>query len=184
MTERERWVVYPLLFLALGAALRDKLIDRTTTKSIVCQELLVIDEQPLGREPVLLARIGRAERSASGGPSKGQFLLNGQVNVNGQVIVDGAINAKLYAYQGIPIVPALRAVFPGVSLPDLLRAIPQAVAPEPGGNAPPAAPQTTPPVEQSRPADPADDASEPPQSPQPGGQPSAAEPLADPVENR
>ena len=25
MTERERWIVYPLLFLALGAALRDKL---------------------------------------------------------------------------------------------------------------------------------------------------------------
>jgi hypothetical protein len=31
MTERERWIVYPLLFLALGAALRDKLVDRTTT---------------------------------------------------------------------------------------------------------------------------------------------------------
>jgi hypothetical protein len=78
LNERERWFVYPLLFLALGAALRDKLIDRTTTKSIVCQELVVVDEQPLGREPVLLARIGPQD-SDNGDPSPGgELLLNGQ----------------------------------------------------------------------------------------------------------
>ena len=33
MTERERWIVYPLLFLALGAALRDKLSEHTKTKT-------------------------------------------------------------------------------------------------------------------------------------------------------
>ena len=69
MTERERWVVYPLLFLALGAALRDKLIDRTITKSIVCQELNVVDEEPLGRQPPrVLAKIGRAEPKSGGPP--------------------------------------------------------------------------------------------------------------------
>ena len=33
MTERERWIVYPLLFLALGAALRDKLSEHTKTQA-------------------------------------------------------------------------------------------------------------------------------------------------------
>ena len=64
MTERERWIVYPLLFLALGAALRDKLVDRTTTKSIVCQELTIVDDE--SRWPQSAAccwrRIGRTER--------------------------------------------------------------------------------------------------------------------------
>ena len=78
MNERERWIVYPLLFLALGAALRDKLIDRTTTKSIVCQELIVVDEQPLGREPVVLARIGRQDAEDGNQSPGGELLLNGQ----------------------------------------------------------------------------------------------------------
>lgn len=81
MTERERWVVYPLLFLALGAALRDKLVDRTTTKSIVCQELNVVDEETTGRQsPRVLARIGRTN-SKSGGEAAGVLLINGGVEI-------------------------------------------------------------------------------------------------------
>ncbi len=77
MNERERWVVYPLLFLALGASLRDKLGGRTTTKSIKCEELLVVEEQPLGQE-VLLARIGSSDPSNGDGSPGGELLLNGQ----------------------------------------------------------------------------------------------------------
>jgi hypothetical protein len=48
MTERERWIVYPLLFFALGAALRDKFLQHVTTKDlesqrITCKELRVLD---------------------------------------------------------------------------------------------------------------------------------------------
>lgn len=32
MSERERWVIYPLLFLALGVALRDKVMHRVETR--------------------------------------------------------------------------------------------------------------------------------------------------------
>jgi hypothetical protein len=79
MTERERWIVYPLLFLALGAALRDKLVDRTTTKSIVCQELLIVDEDSTGPQSQrMLAKIGRA-KSKSGGKSKASLLINGDL---------------------------------------------------------------------------------------------------------
>jgi hypothetical protein len=87
MSERERWVVYPLLFLALGAALRDKLFDRTTTRSIVCQELTVVDEQPVGNQPVrVLARIGRTQTADAGGP-QGQLLVNGELEIVDEAVV-------------------------------------------------------------------------------------------------
>ena len=170
MSERERWVVYPLLFLALGASLRDKLSDRTTSRSIKCQELLVIDEQPFGQE-VLLARIGRASPTAP----DGQILVNGQiqvldghlannqvvrplvtigrapfgpqgamggfVRVDGQISVNGIINATLYAYQGTPMVPALRGAIPGTSLPaEMMRAIPEVLSSPPSDESTESAP--------------------------------------------
>lgn len=50
MTERERWIIYPLLFFALGAALRDKFThevrtDRLQAGQVVCEELLVTDSE-------------------------------------------------------------------------------------------------------------------------------------------
>jgi hypothetical protein len=205
MTDRERWIVYPLLFLALGASLRDKLVDRTTKKIIACQELLILDEQPPGGEPVLLARLGGIPRRKAEDPFIGQFVLNGNIEVfdrdptqqsahrlvsigraqfgpkgpvgghigvNGQLIVNGGINATFYAYQGQPIVPALRGVFPGASIPsELLRALPQAMNPQqqdapsesaPAEDAAPGEPPTDGPGEKAPPAQPSATA---PQSP-------------------
>ena len=50
MSERERWVVYPLLFLALGVALRDKLLHRiellhhVESREIVCRDLRIVGD--------------------------------------------------------------------------------------------------------------------------------------------
>jgi hypothetical protein len=92
MSDRERWIVYPLLFLALGAALRDKLVDRTTTKSIACQELRIVDEHPLGREPVLLARLGSIPRSKADDPYSAQLVLNGQIEVVDRLSLNQPLN--------------------------------------------------------------------------------------------
>jgi hypothetical protein len=248
MNERERWIVYPLLFLALGAALRDKLVDRTMTKSIVCQELLVVDDQPLGRDPVLLARLGPRNQPTPGGVPEGELRLNGQVllngqvvlngdlqivdrdptvkqllhrlvvlgrgqigaknelgglvMVNGQVLVNGVVNAAFYAYQGQPIVPVLRGVVPGASIPaELLRAIPEALAPRMPANVPEPAPSANSPEEATpvptSPSPPAGDESKSEPSAQPGAasdakaaddatsEPAASSvPLADPGESR
>jgi hypothetical protein len=172
MTERERWVVYPLLFLALGASLRDKLADRTTTKSIVCQELNVVDEEPIGGEPPrVLARIGRMEPK-SGGPSSAHFIINGHVEIAdddlarsppphslvrlgrtepspgapsaGYAVVDGVVNARQYAYQGVLFMPALQSL-PGISIPDILRAL-QHSGEVQKQNAPRVRPQSQPPA--------------------------------------
>src|SRR5262245_51153411 len=107
MTERERWIVYPLLFLALGAALRDKLVDRTVTKRIVCQELSIEDDDSDGQYPPrVYARIGRSEATDKS-PAFGYLSVNGLVevhgitNISGAMNVDGVINAR----QILPIAP-------------------------------------------------------------------------------
>lgn len=154
MSDRERWIVYPLLFLAIGASLRDKLFDRTTSKSIICQELLVVDDDSDGRQPVrVLARIGGTERSAAHPVRKGQmFVENARV---------GTIEADNYLRNGAPFAPTLRAIFPGVSPADVLRALQQsAEALQGGANSgtpaqPPANQQDnryTPPAESTTPA--------------------------------
>ena len=43
MSERERWIVYPLLFLTMGIALRDKMI-RPIDDEVRCRRLVVYDE--------------------------------------------------------------------------------------------------------------------------------------------
>jgi hypothetical protein len=156
MTERERWVVYPLLFLALGAALRDKLIDRTTTKSIVCEELAVVDQEPTTGQPSrILAKIGREP----GGSGAGYLWVNGSIDiidgdatgqvgrtlvklgrartsptasafgfltVSGQVVVDGLINASQFAYRNTLFMP-----LPGATMPNLLHGMPAAPRQQP-----------------------------------------------------
>lgn len=56
MTTRERWTVYPLLFLAIGLAMRAVLVPPAEfdTGRIRCREIMVIDE-----EGTVLVHLGR-----------------------------------------------------------------------------------------------------------------------------
>jgi hypothetical protein len=56
MSSRERWTVYPLLFLTLGIALTDKITQQVRTRQVVCQSLLVTD--PGGKPQVIVGQIG------------------------------------------------------------------------------------------------------------------------------
>ena len=53
MSTRERWIVYPLLFLALGAAVRDKMIAKIEIPPLVCDRLEV-NGQSVCRIPCLI----------------------------------------------------------------------------------------------------------------------------------
>jgi hypothetical protein len=60
MNERERWIVYPLLFFALGSALRDKFLQHVSTKELECQQLVaqqIICEDVSVRDPTKQNRI-------------------------------------------------------------------------------------------------------------------------------
>jgi hypothetical protein len=108
MTERERWVVYPLLFLALGAALRDKLGGSTKTKSVVCQELRIEDE-PIGNQPARTLAVIRGTEPAEGAPSLGVLEIQGAVKVDG-IVNANQVNANQYACQGVNLTPAFEAM--------------------------------------------------------------------------
>jgi hypothetical protein len=128
MSERERWIVYPLLFLALGAGLRDKLIDRTLSKSIVCQELTVLGDDRGGRRPVPLVQIGAVQSTSTNVPPFGQVLINGQLvveDIRAETVNANAVNANNYIYRRIPFAPSLLRAIPGVSPTDWLRALQQ-----------------------------------------------------------
>jgi hypothetical protein len=123
MTERERWIVYPLLFLALGAALRDKLSEQTRTRRLECQELIVYGEDGAGRPPVPLVQIGGIERSSADEPHAGRVVVNGQVIVDGVVQANGVlaqdiqasrVNADSYFFHRMPLSPVMRSV-PGAT---------------------------------------------------------------------
>ncbi len=67
MSERERWIVYPLLFFALGAAVRDKILHRVDAKEIYCESLKIVDQQDPNGVP--LAELG-IQRARSNDPTQ------------------------------------------------------------------------------------------------------------------
>lgn len=82
MTERERWIVYPLLFLALGASLRDKFGGPETidAKHIHCEELRtsqVVIADPRSNQPrIVLKTVPEAAPNGAVAPhSSGQIEL-------------------------------------------------------------------------------------------------------------
>ena len=141
MSERERWIVYPLLFLALGAALRDKLLQRTWSEQLVCKQLIMIDDA-----------------GVAVGEFKGDTLKAGAVSAQ---VVDG----KLVRQSGRPL--AAPAAAAGFSIPQLLkylqqsgvmRVVPKVQTPQsPAPQTP--APQTPSPPAQPEPPKPASPAS-------------------------
>jgi hypothetical protein len=74
MTDRERWTVYPLLFLTLGIAVKDKIAGRSTADTVLCETLVVHDRK--GKEQVVI----------SSTPVGGQMLTLGDKNALGVLL--------------------------------------------------------------------------------------------------
>lgn len=151
MNDRERWIVYPLLFLALGAALRDKLAKQTRAKEIVCETLYLVDNE--GRPMAYLT--GSELRFDQAGRGNGFVWAN-------------TIDAETLAQRGQRIAP--QGATAKLPLQDLLRMLPQFRLP-PG--VAPANPEIQPNL-----APPTDEAPQGPAGP-PGAGP-ALQPPADP----
>jgi len=104
MTERERWIIYPLLFFALGAALRDKFTQKIHTEElqagkIACEELVVLDSDSPNRPVGKLLSAPSQPNSPSSGrygvlvlyDSEGKEICgvtNNQIAVNSLAIVN------------------------------------------------------------------------------------------------
>lgn len=123
MTDRERWIVYPLLFLALGAGVKDKILDRTDIETVVCENLVVHDHD--GKQQVVI----------SSSPVGGQVVTLGSKNAVGVLVGHTEKLAGLMFVDGRG------------RLIRSLATMPTSVAAPPGANQPGREPPEQPPAE-------------------------------------
>ena len=82
MTDRERWTVYPLLFLTLGIAVKDRIMD-----TVVCSTLVVRDRK--GNEQVVINTTPSGGVLRAQGTKSGVSVLLGHVDrFAGMMFVD------------------------------------------------------------------------------------------------
>ena len=117
MSSRERWTIYPLLFLALGVSLRDKITSTLDLRSITCEELTVRSHDEVKRlsldaannhsgRLVLFGSDGKPTMALQSGPDgvTGNLLLLGN-NGQPQVVLrssNGAGNIETLTASGLP----------------------------------------------------------------------------------
>jgi hypothetical protein len=78
MTDRERWTVYPLLFLTLGIAVKDKLLRLSNVDTVLCNTLVVHDGK--GNEKVVIASTPAGGLVRAQGTKTGLSVLVGHAN--------------------------------------------------------------------------------------------------------
>ena len=107
MSERERWIVYPLLLLALGSALRDKLFNRTVSQNIICESLRVVDDNrsDSGFHELIALGPNKIEGRTLGGVLRVAFIDADVIRVR-QVVADS------YVAHGVPLNPMGRTAVP------------------------------------------------------------------------
>ena len=124
MTDRERWTVYPLLFLTLGIAVKDKIAGRATADTLLCNTLVVHDRK--GKEQVVI----------SSTPDGGQVVtLGGKNNL-------GVLVGQTEKLAGLMFVDSRgRLIRTLATMPT--SALPQAGADRPGREMPEPSPEPT-----------------------------------------
>jgi hypothetical protein len=101
MSPRERWTVYPLLFLTLGIALKDKIVKLVNVDRVACKTLVVTDQQ--GNERVLIAS-GAFGGFVKADGLRGVGVVLGQVdNRAGVLYVDSRSGAVLGPSFTLPV---------------------------------------------------------------------------------
>ncbi len=88
MSSRERWTVYPLLFLTLGIALKDKVTRSVDTDQVVCHRLFVTDQ--LGNSQVVIGATPQGGLATMEGVRRGVDVSVGHFSnqVSGVLITD------------------------------------------------------------------------------------------------
>jgi hypothetical protein len=83
MTDRERWTVYPLLFLALGIAVKDKMFRYVATDRVEAREMVIVDKDGV-QSTVLTSEGIQAKNVTAVQNVRGQNLVGKAL-----VVIDG-----------------------------------------------------------------------------------------------
>lgn len=105
MSDRERWIVYPLLFLALGAALRDK-VTHTVETGVVDADLIrckaIMVGETVTRTPIPRLPGGTiATYSAQGRP---QVIIGSETTLSGSKGELASGEITVHGFDGKPII--------------------------------------------------------------------------------
>ncbi|MCH8042368.1 MAG: hypothetical protein IID44_01495 [Planctomycetes bacterium] len=90
MTTRERWIVYPLLFLALGSSMKSHLIHRFECRTLVASKIEIVDRHsrrqavfqstPDGGELSLISPVTGAQTTISSNSVFTQYVKTFHLN--------------------------------------------------------------------------------------------------------
>jgi hypothetical protein len=97
MSERERWIVYPLLFLTMGIALRDKVIQPISDE-VRCRRLAVYDENDrkvAELAPMAVTLPGTGEQAHAGTLRLMDPFDYEGLNVTGNLDIFGPVNRPI-----------------------------------------------------------------------------------------
>ncbi len=83
MSNRERWTVYPLLFLTLSIVLKDKLTKFVNADVVICKTLVVTDRDRNERVVVSSNPFGGIVKADSSDPRFNSVLLGHANNLRG-----------------------------------------------------------------------------------------------------
>jgi hypothetical protein len=105
MTDRERWTVYPLIFLTLGIALKDKLVEAVDLqcRNLVCNAVHVTDQN--GRQQALFTATQSGGQLRSFGQPGAPTVIVGQApQLSGLIFTDaqGAVLPGSVAVEWTP----------------------------------------------------------------------------------
>ena len=86
MTSRERWTVYPLLFLTLGITLKDKVTKEITTERVNCRSMVVTDRE--GKPQISLASTPTGGSVRIPSPRGTMWMLGNAGALSGLMFID------------------------------------------------------------------------------------------------
>src|ERR1700732_4454850 len=93
MSDRERWTVYPLLFLTLGISVKDKIVKTVTADKVQCNVLVVGDRA--GKDRIVLGTTPTGGILQMQGDKELRNILLRSSETPGLVFVDARGNAHL-----------------------------------------------------------------------------------------
>jgi hypothetical protein len=106
MSNRERWTVYPLLFMTLGIALTDKVTRQVNTDLVRCKTLLVTDRQ--GNPRVIVTPTAEGGIVEAHAANSGINVVLGQTNAMAGLMFSDASHRLLPQF-AVPLAPRVPA---------------------------------------------------------------------------
>jgi len=88
MTDRERWTVYPLLFLTLGVAMRDKIFNLVEVDNVQCKQLIVTDQEGT-RQVVVTSNDGGGVVQTIGNAGRPNVIVGNTARLWGLLFIEG-----------------------------------------------------------------------------------------------